>query len=305
VLKAITEQIGKDPKNAKLYMDRGDALRKMKLDSLAYKDYVHAVKLDSANASYYSKIGEYLFESKDLNGSIQWFQKALTLDPKDLKSRLKIGKALLYFQKYQEGLNELNLVLRADVYNPEAYFLKGMIYKESKDTAKAISSFQTALQVKPDYKDAIIQLGMIYSARKDSIALRYLENAWTVDSSDVFPLFARGVFYQDNKDYARAKEEYRRCVLRDRHYVDAYFNLGYILMQEDSVVKSYRQYDIVTQIDPRNPTAYFDRAVCLEAMDSIKAAIADYRHALILDPNYPSPKAALKRLKVPLPASQK
>ena len=33
-------------------------------------------------------------------------------------------------------------------------------------------------------------------------------------------------------------------------------------------------------------------------MDSMKLAIDDYRHALLLDPEYASPKAALKRLKV-------
>ena len=204
----------------------------------------------------------------------------------------------LYIRKYPEAFTQVDIVLRSDVYNPEAYFLKGMLYKDMKDTAKAISSFQTAVQVSPEYRDAVIQLGMMYSSRKDSIALRYLDNAYKIDSSDVFPIFARGVFYQDSKDYVHAKEEYRKCIIKDRHYVDAYFNMGYILMQEDSIAKSLRQYEMVTKIDPRNPTAYFNRGICKESMDSIKEAVEDYRHALLLDPNYKSPKEALKRLKV-------
>jgi tetratricopeptide (TPR) repeat protein len=152
------------------------------------------------------------------------------------------------------------------------------------------------VQVSPDYRDAIIQLGLMYSAKKDSIGLKYLDNAYRVDSSDVFPLFAKGVYYQNEKKYANAIEEYRKCILRNSHYVDAYFNMGYIYMQEDSIEKSYRQYDIVTKIDPLNPTAYYNRGLCSELMNKTKEAIADYRQARGLDTAYKSPKEALKRL---------
>jgi tetratricopeptide (TPR) repeat protein len=294
----MTEQIGNNPGKVALWVDRGNALRKMKLDSLAIKDYKHAITLDSNNASLYSLIGDVLFENKDIQGSVQWLQKALAKDPNDKKARLKVAKMFLYIGKHSEGFQQIDIVLRSDAYNPEAYYLKGMLYKDMKDTAKALSSFQTAVQVAPEFKDAIVQLGVIYASRKDSIALRYLDNAFKVDSSDVFPIFARGVYYQEQKDFVRAKEEYTRCILHNRHYVDAYFNMGNILMQQDSLQKSMRQFAMVLKVDPRNPTAYYDRGVCYEVMDSMKQAIEDYRHALLLDPGYKSPKEALKRLKV-------
>ena len=304
VLKAVTAEINKTPTNAKLFVERGDQLHKLKMDSLAINDYKRAISIDSTNATYYSVIGDILFEHKDVSGSVEWFEKALQKDPTDKKARLKIAKMLMYVGKDDESITQINIVLRKDAYNPEAYFLKGMCFKDKKDTAKAISSFLTAVQVAPEYRDAIIQLGMLYSHKKDSIALRYLDNAFKIDSTDVFPIFARGVFYQESKDFARAKEEYKKCIIKNRHYFDAYFNMGYILMQQDSVPKALRQYDMVTKIDPRNPTAYYDRGVCKEAMDSMKEAVEDYRHALILDPNYNSPKDALKRLKVKEPGEK-
>ena len=297
-LKNITEEIKQSPKDATLYFKRGSMLHKRQLDSLAIKDYKTASSLDTNRAEYYSAVGDLLFENKDITGSVEWIQKAIARNPTDRKAHLKIAKLFLYLKDYPKAFAEINIVLRQDVYNPEAYFLKGMIYKDAKDTAKAISNFQTAVQVSPDYKDAIVQLGLLYSAKKDPIALKYLENAYKMDTTDVFPMFAIGVYYQDNKDNARAKEQYKKCILRDRHFADAYFNMGYILMQEDSVEKSYRQYDIVTKIDPRNPTAYFNRGLCSEMLDSMKKAVADYKMALSLDPTYNSPKEALKRLKV-------
>ena len=295
-LKSITEQINSSPKDASLYFERGGVLHKLKLDTLAIKDFKRAASLDTTQAKYYSAVGDVLFEHKDLNGSIEWIQKAIAKDPTDQKAHLKIAKLFLYMKNYQQAFAEINIVMRKNVYDPEAYFLKGMIYKDMKDTAKAISSFQTAKQVAPDYRDAYIQLGLLGSAQKDPLAIKYLDDAYNMDSTDVFPLYAKAMYYQNVKDYVLAKEMYRKCILRNTHYVDAYFNLGYIYMQQDSVEKSFRQYDIVTKIDPLNAPAYFNRGVCNEMMNKPKDAVADYRQARSLDTAYKSPREALKRM---------
>lgn len=294
----ITDEILKSPADASLYFERGKLLQKIKEDSLALTDYRKASSLDTNNAEYYSAVGDLLFENKDITGSIEWIQKAINKNPDDRKAHLKIAKLFLYMQEYPRAFAEINIVLRKNVYDPEAYFLKGMLYKDMKDTAKAISNFQTSVQVAPDYRDAILQLGILHSAKGDPIALKYLDNAFAMDTLDVFPIFARGVFYQANEDYARAKAEYRKCIFMDRGYTDAYFNIGYILMQEDSTAKAWRHYDLAIKTDPINPSAYFNRGLCSEIMDSIKNAIADYQTALRLDSGYVTPKLALKRLGV-------
>ena len=295
-LKAVTEAIKSNPNDASLYFSRGKMLVKLKQDTLALNDYKKAAELDSNRAEYFSAVGDLLFENKDINGSAIWLQKAISKDPKEPKAHLKIAKLFLYIQEYKKALEQINLVQRQNIYDPETYFLEGMIYKEMKDTARAISSFQTALEQTPDYQPAVVQLGLLYSARKDPLAIKYLDKAYNIDSTDVFPIFARGVFYQDNKDYENAKLQYKKCIIKNTHYIDAYFNLASIYMEEDSVEKAFRQYDIVTKLQPDNPTAYFNRGICNEIQKRLKEAVVDYRRALLLDTGYKSPKAALKRL---------
>jgi tetratricopeptide (TPR) repeat protein len=297
-LKKITAEIVKLPTDAALRFQRGQLLHRMQLDTLAIKDYKAAAELDSTKAEYFSAVGELFFENKDLTSSVKWIQKAIAKNPDDQKARLKIAKVFLYIRKYPNAFEQINIVLRKNPYEPEAYFLKGMIYKDTKDTAKAISSFQSALSAAPEYRDAFIQLGLLYSDKKDPIALKYLDNAFHLDSVDVFPIFAKGVFYQRTGNLAMAKEEYRTCILRNQHFIDAYFNMGYILLHEDSVQKAFRHYNMAIQIDYANPAAYYNRGVCNEVMDSVKQAIADYRKAITLDSSYNSPKLALKRLGV-------
>jgi len=297
-LRQMTEHIKSNPGDASLYAIRAGMLLKLKMDSLAIKDYQKASSLDTNKAEYYGAIGQILFDDKDINGSLVWFQKALAKDPADPITHLKIANLFLYTRDYAKAFQQIDIALRKDVHNPEGYFLKGMLYKDMKDTLHSISSFQTALQEDPDFRDAAIQLALLYSAKKDPIAMQYLDNAYKKDSTDAFPIFARGVFYQNKGDLVNAKEEYRKCIIKDRHYIDAYFNLGYILMHEDSVEKAFRQYDIVVNLQPDNPTAYYDRGVCYENMKKKSEAIMDYRRAMALDTSYSSPKIALRQLGV-------
>ncbi len=296
-LKAVTDEILKAPKDAALYYERGRQLHKLRYDSLALKDFKMAVTLDSSKSHYYSAVGDLLFENKDINGSLDWIQAAIKKNPNDKKAHLKIAKLFLYTQDYARGFEEINIVLRKNVYDPEAYFLKAMLYKDMKDTAKAISNLQTAIQVAPDFREAVVQLGTLLSSRNDSLGVRYLENAYKMDSNDVFPVYARGMYYQERKEYEKAKAEYRRAIIADRHYTEAYFAIGYIFLQQDSIQKAWRHFDLAIKADPSNTTAYYNRGLCAEMMDSLQLAVADYMTAARMDTSYPAPRKALSRLR--------
>jgi tetratricopeptide (TPR) repeat protein len=297
-LKDINAKISANPDKAELYYERGQKLRSIQSDSLAIADFKKAISLDSSKAEYFSAIGDILFEHKDISGSVVWIEKAMKRNPDDLKAQLKLAKLFVFIREYENAFKSINTVLRHDVYNAECYFLKGMIYKDLKDTSKAISSFQTAIQVKADYKDAFIQLGQLYSSKGDELALRYYDNAFREDTTDAFPLFARGVFYQDKNDYESAKAEYKNTILHQRSYLNAYINMGYILMAQDSLDKAMHQYDILVQIDQTNPEVYYNRGVCFEKMGKKDEAIKDYKQALVFDEKYPYALQALKKLGV-------
>jgi tetratricopeptide (TPR) repeat protein len=295
-LKEISSQINENPDRADLYFDRGRMLDRMEEDSLALIDYKKAVSIDSSRAEYFSAIGDILFEHQDIKGSIMWIERALKLNPKDPGAHLKMAKLFMYIKEYNSAFGEINTVLRQDVYNAEGYFLKGMIYKDTKDTVNARSSFQTAVQVAPDYRDAIIQLGLLHSGQKDPLALKYFDNAYRLDTSDLFPLFAKGVYYQNKGDYQLAKDQYKEVILRDNQYTDAHYNTAYILMQQDSVEKARRQYDLLTRLDPADPEAYYNRGLCSELMGNKQEALADYRQAITFDKNYVEAQQGIKRL---------
>ncbi|MCB0698694.1 MAG: tetratricopeptide repeat protein [Chitinophagales bacterium] len=295
-LQGVTAEIKKHPEQANLYFERASILDRLEMDTLALKDYKKAISLDSTKAEYYSAIGDMLFEHKDVEASVGWLEKALELNPDDKRAHMKLAKMFLFIKEYTKAFTEINTVLRQDVYNAEGYFLKGMIYKDMKDTAKAISNFQTATQVGPDFREAVLQLGIMYSGKNDKLALQYYDKAFKMDSTDVFPLYGKGVYYQNREDYEQAKLEYINTIRQDRYYINAYYNIGYIYMQQDSLEKAMRQYDIITKLEPQNPEGYMNRGLCYELMGKKDEAIIDYRQALVFDEEYKDAKEGLARL---------
>lgn len=296
-LKAITEKLAKSPENARLYYERGVLLQQLKQDSLALMDFGNAVKYDSTKAEYYSAVGDLLFEHKDLDGSLKWIKKAIELNPDDMKAHLKIAKMFVYLEDYPNAFREINKVLRENAMTPEAYFLKGMIYKNIADSSnKALSSFLTAVQIMPDYHDALLQIGMIYDKRNDSAALLYYQNAFHADTTDVSPLYAKGMYYQTRNLIEEAKQVYQQCIVHQPDYADAYFNWGYLLLQQDSFSKAVLQFGNVIKIAPDNAKAYYNRGLCKELMNNNIEAIADYTSALNINKDYKEAKEGLKRL---------
>ncbi len=296
VLKEITTQIHQNPEDASLYFKRGIILKSIGVDTLALKDFNNAIKLDSTKANYFSMLGDLLFEHKDVSGSLPYLLKAIKLNPKDPTAHLKVAKLNIFLKDYTKAFAEINIVLRQNTMMPEGYFLKGMIYKDLSDTTKAMSSFLTAVQVDPTYKDAIFQLGLMMSQKKDSTALKYFDNAFKADSTDVYPLYAKGMFYQNIERFEQAKSVYTNCILHEPNFSDAYFNIGWILMQQDSFEKAARHFDIVAKLEPTDASAYYNKGLCYELMNQKSKALEEYKQAIVFDKNYKEAKEGIQRL---------
>ena len=67
----------------------------------------------------------------------------------------------------------LSDVLRINERTAEAYLIKGMAYETLENTTLAASSYQTAIEVDPDYYDAYIHRGILADRLGEKEALDY------------------------------------------------------------------------------------------------------------------------------------
>jgi tetratricopeptide (TPR) repeat protein len=295
---ALTEQIAKEPANPDLYFQRAKWNLSTKKIKAAENDILKAVSLDSTKADYYLLKADICFAGFHILEAENAFKKAIALNPDNIEAYLKLAELNLYTKKYEESILNANEALRIDKHRSKAYFIKGFVYKETKDTLRAISSFQTCVEQDPGYYDAIMQLANLYSTHNDPIALHYYNNALKLQPHSVEALYGRGLFYQNTGKQDKAVEDYNALLKSDPTYGFAYFNLGYIAMKfEKDYPKAISYFTNALTHEAHYVEAYYNRGVCYEKLGDIQKARADYNEALNIYPTYDLAKKALKGLK--------
>ena len=297
----ISLKIGEDPsaalfhERAKLHMQRMDVANAM-------LDMEKVMSMDTTKADYFLTLADVHLGASKPGKSKAALEKCLSLDPKNKLAYEKLAELYFLVQQYKESLANLDEVLKLDITNPKAYFMKGMCYRDLGDTTKAISSFQTAIEQKPEYYEPYMQLALIHHARNNKLALQYYDGALRVNPKSVEALYNRGLFYQENeRNYDKAIQDYTSAVQISPNYAMAHYALGFIHFQylkvNDQAVKHYSD---AIKADSTWPEAYFNRGLAFETMGNIAAANADYTKALSLRPDYANAQKASVRVNQPV-----
>lgn len=293
----LTSLIKENPKGADLYYYRASLNIKNGNASSALTDMLEAVKIDSSKAEYYLLLGDVYFSKLFITQAVSSFEKCIALDPKNISAELKLSELFLYIKKYQDCIDHADNALRIDKTNPKAYFLKGFMFKETGDTARAISSFQTAIEQNPGYYDAYMQLGNLMSLKKNSLALNYYDHALQVKKDNPEALYGKAMYFQESDSIDAAEKIYQKILETTPDYKDALFNLGYISLIYKLDYKDAAQYfNAVCRLDSGDVRAFYNRGLSYEQMNKKDIAEADYRLVLRKSPDYELAKEGLKRL---------
>lgn len=295
-IKALTEKIASNPNNPEQYFLRGSIFMQLGNVPAAFHDLSAAIALDSTNANYYLTIADIYLKGGSADGAIDAFRRVIRNDPKNVEALIKLSKVYFYKKEYKSSMEQLARVQEMGQDNFETWFIRGLNFKEMGDTVRAITSFQRAVQAKPDFYDGYMQLGLITSNKKSSPAAQYFDNAIRIDSTTAEAYYAKAMFYQGHGENEKAKATYTALIGVKPQYESAYFNMGIIYLEQDSVGKAYRMFDFAIKVKPAYETAYFYRGRCSEALGNKDQAVTDYRQALTLKPDYEAAQSALNAL---------
>ncbi|HWB62968.1 MAG TPA: tetratricopeptide repeat protein [Chitinophagales bacterium] len=313
-LDAVNADIHKDSLNPFLFYKRAHIYEANGDLKNATTDMFIALTLDSVRPEFYLYAADLFKKTGETKRGLELMNKAIVTDSMNTGFYVKASE-LAYIDttiphNYRLALDYLNAAIDHNPQNADIYFYKGNVFKSIGDTAKAISSFQTATELNPKFYNAYVQLGLLLSKKKDKNAERYLDNAIKVSDKPEDALYAKaninkeeGLALQDANKDAQANDKFNEAIANFKKVVEvnhrnaeAYMGIAFSYYQIDSVEQAYKFYGLATQIAPTYAGAYFSKGLCAEDLGKKQEAIMLYQNCLDLDPKFTRAQEHLKKL---------
>ena len=296
-LARLRQEIRNDPNSSDPYYKRGLYYKDHGNLVAAIEDMKRALQIDSTVSVYHSELGELYYVKNEVDKARAELQKAINYDNQNTDALLGLAEINLVLQKYDKSMDLVNEALKIDEHLYKGYFLKGYIYKETGDTSKAISSFQTTVEVNPNYFPGFMELGVMNQNKDNGISLDYYNTALKLKPNDPEALTDKALYLQEHKAPRKAMGIYKKLLASDSSNTIAWYNTGYVYLGKLNMPDSALPYfEKACQLYPKYFEAFYNKGLCNEKLGHKKEAIADYKKSLQINPQYDLAAKGLERL---------
>jgi len=293
----LTAKISEDRLNAELFHSRAVAYIKAGNLESAMTDVKIAIGIDSTKAEFHFTQAEIHFAYRRVVESIKALERCVALDEEHIDGFVKLAELEFYIKNVQKSISYLKKVNEIDPYNAQAYYIHGLVLKEIGDTTRALSSLQTAVEYDPDHYDAYLQLGLIHYGLREKISEHYLKSAINLIPESTEALYALAMHYQNSDNIEGAMDIYYNIIELDVRYVNAHYNLGYLVYEElrDNET-ALKHFENALTCDSTYATAHYMIGLINEEMKNYSLAQESYSKALKFETNYDLAIKGLNRL---------
>ncbi len=256
-----------------------------------------SIEADSTFGPAWSAKADALYLLKEFEPCINHLDVCLENAPNHIPCKLRRAELFIHLKQFEDAFELLNDALKIDEFLHEAYWMKGQIYSELGDFETALSSYQTAVEVNPNFFDGYIKLGVANAALGNPIAEQYYKSAISLRPNSVEARYNLAMYYQENRRFEDALSIYEDILEIDSENASAAFNSGYIYLE---YMQDYKNAEIwFTEAIEKLPyyfQAFFNRGLCRESMDDLEGALNDYNEALRLSPTFEAAAIAKGRV---------
>lgn len=183
----------------------------------------------------------------------------------------------------------------ASVYTQRGFMLR------DREPDSAMSDFNAALKIQPDYAAALNDRAWIHMTRGDYDAALQDLNRTASQTTAWLPAavayYYRGFAYLRLKDYAKAVSDLNEAIRRQPNNADYYLARGEAQQAQESYDAALRDFDEFSRRAPKDPRGLLARAVIFETTGKLQDALAALDSAITLAPDNDFAKSERDRLR--------
>jgi tetratricopeptide (TPR) repeat protein len=170
----------------------------------------------------------------------------------------------------------------------ETYYDRGKSYDDKGDYDRAITNYDKAIGLDPQYKEAYLNRGVDYGNKGDY----HRKIVDETKAIELWPQYAaayvdRGNAYDDKGDHDRAIADYDKAIKLDPQDAMAYMDRGGAYGNKGDYDREIADETEAIELKPQEPAkAYYNRGVAYGNKSDYDRAIADYNKAIGLNPQF-------------------
>lgn len=295
-LAGITDSINRFPNEPALLMRRALMLSQMNQHEAATPDYKKAWDL-TADAFVALDLASNLMLSKKHAEAVRLLKEGLIKFPGNTEFNRRLAEIHLQEGNASAAAAEYDKMIRIDSNNFETWHDKGTLLARLKDTNNAIIALEKSFELMPiNYTG--MALSNIYIAQKNPRLLEICNTILSHDSAAIQtgPVFMKGAYYADIKQYDSALAQFDECIRRDWKMTDAYIEKGIIMYERKQFDEALKVFNMTVTVSNTDADGYYWLGRCYEATGKIQDAIENYERAIALDRTFTEARTALRRL---------
>tara|TARA_B100000787_G_scaffold101276_1_gene74848 strand:- start:797 stop:2608 length:1812 start_codon:yes stop_codon:yes gene_type:complete len=200
--------------------------------------------------------------------------------------------------KFQETIDKIEDLNKNFNNAPLLFNILGACYKAVNKIDNAIKSLEKAIDINPEYDEALFNLGVIYQEiGQINAAINSYKKAIRVNNSYVNAHNNLGLILLKNEQFDAAIDHFEWAISFNPNFAEAHNNLGATLLALGQIDAAVESYNMAVKIKPDYPQALNNQAIGLIRLGENDAAIDSLEKALTLRPDYASAHHNLSSLK--------
>ena len=187
----------------------------------------------------------------------------------------------------RQSINDLDKAIRLNNNYAEAFSNRGFVYLSTKLFGQAVKDFNRAIQLAPNNSWNYIYRAQCLRSTDKAAALADFNKAVELAPNAIYVYSERGKFFEDEKDFSKALEDYTRAIELDKREevpaLNLYNRAGVYQKMNmsgraiDDYTRAIQLLESQAQKNPLLPWVYRKRGECYQALGDGARAQADFK----------------------------
>ena len=252
-------------------------------------------QLDEAKEIYVSVLESFPSNKEAKNGLLELNQNKET---KPNKNQLEALVDLHKTGQFQKALSVIDDLIKTYDNDPFLFNIKGSCLCETGDLNNSIISFEKAITLKPDYAEALFNLGVAHQRlNQPEMAIESYEKTLNIQHAYPAAHHNLGIIYFQKDQLNSAIKSFEWAVAYSPNYSEAYYNLGAAFQKNRQFEKAKKQFEKAISINPNYAQAYESLGILCEIINLPNEALGNFEKALKVNPHLTNSYRNLSKLK--------